>query len=85
MKKMSKDRIDVLREHNKYLLEQLRQQREKLERVSDCSLSRKRGRDEEEEEKEERRQPEVMVTLMEEHRGPARVALAKPSVRLTGK
>lgn len=80
---MSRDRIDVLREHNKYLLEQLRQQREKLQRVSDCSLSRKRGRVEEEEEKEERRQPEVMVTLTEEDRGPARVALAKPSVRFT--
>lgn len=81
---MSTDLTDVLRERNKYLLEQLREQREKLERVSGCSLSRKRGREAEEEE-EEWRQSEVMVTLTEGHRGPARAALAKPSVRFTGK
>ncbi|XP_027859797.1 migration and invasion inhibitory protein isoform X1 [Xiphophorus couchianus] len=81
---MSTDLTDVLRERNKYLLEQLREQREKLERVSGCSLSRKRGREaEEEEEEEEWRQSEVMVTLTEGHRGPARAALAKPSVRFT--
>ncbi|XP_007549894.1 migration and invasion inhibitory protein [Poecilia formosa] len=80
---MSTDLTDVLRERNKYLLEQLREQREKLERVSGSSLSRKRGREAEEEEKEERRQPEVMVTLTEGHGGPARAALAKPSVRFT--
>ncbi|XP_035980498.1 migration and invasion-inhibitory protein [Fundulus heteroclitus] len=80
---MSTYEMDALRKRNTYLLEQLKQQREKLERVSGNSLSRKRGREDEEEEKEERRQPEVMVTLTEGDRGPARAALAKPSVRFT--
>ncbi|KAK5613140.1 hypothetical protein CRENBAI_000895, partial [Crenichthys baileyi] len=76
---MSKDRIEVLRERNKYLLKQLRQQREKLERMSGCSLSRKRGREDEGvDEKEERRHPEVMGDL-----SPARAALAQPSFRFT--
>ncbi|KAM4740463.1 migration and invasion inhibitory protein isoform 2-T2 [Anableps anableps] len=79
---MSTDRIDFLREHNKYLLEQLRQQREKLIPISGCSLSRKRGREDEDKE-EERRQSEVVVTLTEGDRGPARAALAKTSVRFT--
>lgn len=81
---MSTDLTDVLRKRNKYLLEQLREQREKLERVSGCSSSRKREREAEEEEQNERRQSEVVVTLTEGRRGPARAALAKPSVRFTG-
>ncbi|XP_043977809.1 migration and invasion-inhibitory protein [Gambusia affinis] len=80
---MSTDLTDVLRKRNKYLLEQLREQREKLERVSGCSSSRKREREAEEEEQNERRQSEVVVTLTEGRRGPARAALAKPSVRFT--
>ncbi|MEQ2215646.1 hypothetical protein XENOCAPTIV_003742 [Xenoophorus captivus] len=71
---MSTDRIEVLRERNKYLLKQLRQQREKLERMSGCSLSRKRGREDEGvDEKEERRHPE--------DRSPARATLGQPSFR----
>lgn len=79
---MSTYRIDSMRERNKHLSEQFRRQREKLERMSGCSLSRRRGR--EDEDAEEQR-PEVMVTLPEGDQVPARAALLKPSVRFTGK
>nr|XP_020453807.1 migration and invasion-inhibitory protein [Monopterus albus] len=74
----SMDRLDALRERNKHLLNQLRQQREKLERLRGCSQGRKRER---ENEAEERREPEEMVTLTDGDRGYARAALAKPTVR----
>uniref|UniRef100_A0A1A7WMR8 Migration and invasion inhibitory protein n=2 Tax=Iconisemion striatum TaxID=60296 RepID=A0A1A7WMR8_9TELE len=75
---MSTDRLDVLRERNKRLLKQLQQQRENLEQFSGCSESRKREREDED---GERRQAEVTVTRTDGDRGPARAALAKPSVR----
>ncbi|XP_038125313.1 migration and invasion-inhibitory protein isoform X1 [Cyprinodon tularosa] len=74
---MSTYRIDSMRERNKHLFG-----REKLERMSGCSLSRSRGR--EDEDAEEQR-PEVMVTLPEGDQVPARAALLKPSVRFTDK
>ena len=77
----STDRLDVLRERNKELLNQLKQQREKLERLSGCSQSRKRER---EDEAEERRDPAEILTLNEKDRRPARAALAKPTVRFAG-
>ncbi|XP_068567820.1 migration and invasion-inhibitory protein [Cebidichthys violaceus] len=92
----SVDRVDVLRERNKDLLNQLKQQREKLERLGDCSQSRKREREDEAEERrvredeaeerreredeaEERREPAEILT--DGDRGPARAALARPTVR----
>ncbi|KAM4587382.1 migration and invasion inhibitory protein [Odontesthes bonariensis] len=75
---MFTDQLDALRERNKHLLTQLRQQREKLERPSSCGPNRKRGREDAD---EERRKPEVMVTLTDGYCRPARKALAKPSVR----
>ncbi|XP_026161667.1 migration and invasion inhibitory protein isoform X2 [Mastacembelus armatus] len=72
------DRLDALRERNKDLLNLLRKQREKLERVSGCSQSRKRER---EAEAEERARPAEMVTVTGGDRGPARAALARPTVR----
>ncbi|KAM9757921.1 migration and invasion inhibitory protein [Menidia menidia] len=75
---MFTDRLNVLREQNQHLMTHLKQQRDKLERVSGCSQSRKRRR---EEAREERRQPDVTVTLTDGDRCPARAALARPSVR----
>ncbi|XP_054473395.1 migration and invasion-inhibitory protein [Anoplopoma fimbria] len=71
----SADRVDVLRERNKDLLNRLKQQREKLELLSVCRESRKRER---EDEAEESREP--AETRTDGHRGPAR-ALARPTVR----
>uniref|UniRef100_A0A3P8S126 Migration and invasion inhibitory protein n=1 Tax=Amphiprion percula TaxID=161767 RepID=A0A3P8S126_AMPPE len=68
---MSVDRLDVLRERNKHLLAQLRQQRDKLELQGGRSESRKREREVEGE----------MVTLTGGDRRPARAALSRPSVR----
>ncbi|XP_022065500.2 migration and invasion-inhibitory protein isoform X1 [Acanthochromis polyacanthus] len=68
---MSLDRLDVLRERNKHLLTQLRQQRDELELQSGRSESRKREREDEGE----------MVTLTGGDRRPARAALSRPSVR----
>ncbi|XP_044022315.1 migration and invasion-inhibitory protein isoform X2 [Siniperca chuatsi] len=76
----STDRLDVLRGRNKDLLNQLKQQREKLERLTGCSHSRKRER-EDEDEAEERRDPAEVLTLTDGDRGAARAALAKPTVR----
>ena len=78
---MFTDQLHALRERNKHLLTQLMQQREKLERLSSCGQSRKRGREDAD---EERRKPEVMVTLTDGNCRPARAALAKPSVRFAG-
>ncbi|XP_035517056.1 migration and invasion-inhibitory protein [Morone saxatilis] len=64
------DRLDVLRERNKDLLNQLKQRRETLERLSGCSQGRKREREAEEEE-----------SLTEGDRGPARAAVSRPTVR----
>ncbi|XP_039971514.1 migration and invasion-inhibitory protein isoform X2 [Xiphias gladius] len=72
------DRLAALREHNKDLLNQLKQQREKLERLNGTGRSRKREGDDE---AEERRQPEEIVTRTDGDRGPAMAALAKPTVR----
>nr|XP_046239317.1 migration and invasion-inhibitory protein isoform X2 [Scatophagus argus] len=73
------DPLDILRERNKDLLYQLKQQREKLDLLSGCSQSRKRER---EGEAEERRDPEEILTLADEDSGlHARAALAKPTVR----
>ncbi|KAG8007694.1 Migration and invasion-inhibitory protein [Nibea albiflora] len=67
---------------NKDLLNQLRRQREKLERLSGCSQSRKRER---EDEAEERREPgDLIRTLTDGDRGAGRAALAKPTVRFAG-
>ncbi|XP_049895260.1 migration and invasion-inhibitory protein isoform X2 [Epinephelus moara] len=74
----STDRLDFLRERNKDLLKQLKQQSEKLERLSGCSQGRKRER---EDEGEERREPIDILTITDGDRGPARAALAKPTVR----
>ncbi|XP_029287727.1 migration and invasion inhibitory protein [Cottoperca gobio] len=74
----SMDRIYVLRDRNKDLLNQLKQQREKLERFSGCSQSRKRER---EDEAEQKRDPAEIRTLTDGDRGSARAALAKPTVR----
>ncbi|XP_070693332.1 migration and invasion-inhibitory protein [Pempheris klunzingeri] len=68
----SADRLDVLRERNKDLLKQLKQQREKVERLSGCIQSRKREREDEAEE---------VRTLTDGDRGHARAALAKPTVK----
>lgn len=75
------DRLEVLREHNKQLLDQLRQHGEKLERLCGCSESRKRER---EDGAEERGPLEETVWMTGEDRGPARAALAKPSVKFAG-
>ncbi|GAA6231975.1 migration and invasion-inhibitory protein isoform X1 [Lates japonicus] len=72
----STDRLDALRERNKDLLKQLKQQRQKLGRMSGCSQGRKRER---EGEAEERR--EEMVTRTNGDHGSARAALAKNTVR----
>ncbi|XP_035007983.1 migration and invasion-inhibitory protein isoform X2 [Hippoglossus stenolepis] len=72
----STEPADFLRERNKDLLKRLKQQREKLERVSGCS--RKRDR---EDEAEERRQPGETVPGTEGGRGPARAGLTRPAVR----
>ncbi|XP_060925164.1 uncharacterized protein miip [Limanda limanda] len=65
----------VLRERNKDLLKQLKQQREKLEQVSGCS--RKRDR---EDEAEERRKPGGTGPGTGGGRGPARDAPTRPTV-----
>ncbi|XP_030584314.1 LOW QUALITY PROTEIN: migration and invasion inhibitory protein [Archocentrus centrarchus] len=75
---MSIDRLGLLREHNKQLLDQLRQHGEKLERLCGRSESRKRER---EDEAEERTPPKETVTVTGGDREPARAALAKPSVK----
>ncbi|KAM9409064.1 migration and invasion inhibitory protein [Pholidichthys leucotaenia] len=68
---MSIDRLDILRERNKDLLKQLKQQREKLERLSGCGENRQR----------EREAGESVVTVTGTDGVPAGKALAKPSVR----
>ncbi|XP_070815968.1 uncharacterized protein miip isoform X2 [Chaetodon trifascialis] len=72
------DRLDVLRKRNKDLLNQLKQQREKVERLYGCGQSRKRER---EDEAEQKRDPADILILTDGDRGPARAALAKPTVR----
>ncbi|XP_039654983.1 migration and invasion-inhibitory protein isoform X2 [Perca fluviatilis] len=74
----STDRMDILRERNRVLLNQLMQQREKLERLSGCSQSLKR---EGEDEAEARRDRAEILTLTGGDRGSARAALSKPNVR----
>ncbi|CAJ1050525.1 migration and invasion-inhibitory protein [Xyrichtys novacula] len=81
----SLDRLDALRKLNKDLLKQLKQQREKLERLSGYSQSRERERETGAEVRrdpgpEVGRDPEVL-TLTGGDPGPARAALAKPTVR----
>ncbi|KAF3856165.1 hypothetical protein F7725_016888 [Dissostichus mawsoni] len=74
----STDRVDILRELNKDLLNQLKQQREKLERLSGCRQSRKRERED-----EERRDPEENRTVTRGGQGSSRAGLAKPTVRFS--
>ncbi|XP_041816647.1 migration and invasion-inhibitory protein [Chelmon rostratus] len=74
----AKDRVDVLRERNKDLLNQLKQQREKLEGLFGSRQSRKREREDEAEEKTD---PAEVLILTDGDRGPARAALAKPTMR----
>ncbi|XP_019957008.1 uncharacterized protein miip isoform X2 [Paralichthys olivaceus] len=69
----SRERVDFLRERNRDLLKRLKQQSEKLERVSGCS--RKRDR---EDEAEERTQTGETVPGADGGRGPA---LTRPAVR----
>ncbi|XP_042362628.1 migration and invasion-inhibitory protein [Plectropomus leopardus] len=76
----SAGRLEILREQNKDLLKQLKQQREKLERLSGYRQSRKRDR---EDGPEQSREPAEIVTLTGGDRGPARAALAKPTVRFS--
>ncbi|CAN9512078.1 unnamed protein product [Ophioblennius macclurei] len=86
---MFSERLEALRERNRYLIEQLKLQGEALERLSGCRENRKREREEEEkddeeeevQEEDERSSPEELVTVTRGHRAPARAALAKPSVR----
>lgn len=75
----STDRLDALRERNKDLLKQLKQQRQKLDRMSGCSQGRKREREGEAEESREE-----MVTRTDGDHGSARAALAKNTVRFAG-
>ncbi|XP_026023440.1 migration and invasion inhibitory protein [Astatotilapia calliptera] len=75
---MSMDRLEVLRERNKQLLDQLRQHGEKLERLCGCRESRKRER---EDGAEERRPLEETIGMTGGDRGLARAALAKSSVK----
>ncbi|KAE8298411.1 Migration and invasion-inhibitory protein IGFBP2-binding protein Invasion-inhibitory protein 45 [Larimichthys crocea] len=66
------DGLDVLRQRNKDLLDQLK-------RLSGCSQSRKRDR---EDEAEESREPaQLLRTLTDGDRGAGRAALARPTVR----
>ncbi|KAM7005420.1 migration and invasion inhibitory protein [Tautogolabrus adspersus] len=74
----SLDRLEALRHRNKDLLNQLNEQRGKLERLRGCSQSRKRER---EDEAEERGEPAEVVILTDGDRAPARADLAKPTVR----
>lgn len=76
------DRLDTLRELNKDLLSQLKQQRENLERLSGFSQSRKRKR---EDGAEEERDPAEVLTLTGGEGRPARAALTRPTVRFAGK
>ncbi|XP_062260557.1 uncharacterized protein miip [Platichthys flesus] len=71
----STEPADFLRERNKDLLKRLKQQREKLERVSGCS--RKSDR---EDEAEERRQPGETVPGTDGGRGPTRPTLTRPTL-----
>lgn len=75
----STEQLDALRERNKDLLNRLKRQKEKLERVSSCSSQgRKRER---ENEAEERTQAEEIVT---HPGGDRRSALSKLTVRFAG-
>lgn len=74
----SDDRLDVLRERNKELLIQLRQQQEILEHLCGGSQSRKRER---EDGKEEDRPAAEMRTLTDGDRAPARAALRQTKVK----
>lgn len=74
----STDRLDVLRECNKDLLNNLKRQRVGLKRLHSCSQR------ESEDEAEERRDSAEILTLTDGDRGPARAALAKPIVRFAG-
>lgn len=79
----SDERLDVLRERNKDLLIQLRQQQEKLGRLCGSSQSRKREREDDDDE-EEGRQSAEMRTFTDGDRGPARAALCKIKVKFAG-
>ncbi|XP_029007973.1 migration and invasion-inhibitory protein [Betta splendens] len=77
------DQVDALRERNKDLLNQLRQQRQNFEFLSDFSQSRR----ERKEEAAERSQPAEVPTqtLTDGRRRPARAALSKAAVRSADK
>ncbi len=77
----STDRLDVLRERNKDLMNKLKQQREKLEQLCGFSKGRKREREGEAEEGGDRAE---ILTLTGGNRGTARAALAKPTLRFAG-
>lgn len=68
---MFTDRLEVLREQNRLLLTQVKQQREKLGPPRGSSS-------------EKWEEAEVVVTRTDGDCGPARAALAKPSVRFAG-
>lgn len=70
----SADRLDVLRERNKDLLDQLLRQREKIE-----VGSRKRHR-EDGAETQQSIESEEVLTITDADRGPARAALSRPTV-----
>lgn len=72
------DRLEVLRERNKDLLNHLTRLGAGLERLNGCS------RREREDEAEARRDPAEIVTLTDGDRGPARNALSKAIVRFAG-
>ncbi|KAM8757317.1 migration and invasion inhibitory protein [Acanthopagrus schlegelii] len=72
------ERLDVLRERNRDLLNRLEQQREELERPSCLGHSRKRER---EDEAEERRDSAEILTVTDGESGFARAALARPTMR----
>lgn len=74
----SVDRLDVLRERNKDLLQQLKRQRERT--LEPSRYSRKREREEEEEEEESVRS----LIRTEGDRGRARAALRKTAVTSAG-
>lgn len=74
----SVDRLEVLRERNKDLLNHLKRLGAGQERLNGCS------RREKEEEAEARRDPAEILTLTDGDRGLARTALSKAIVRFAG-
>uniref|UniRef100_A0A8C6SRV2 Migration and invasion inhibitory protein n=1 Tax=Neogobius melanostomus TaxID=47308 RepID=A0A8C6SRV2_9GOBI len=78
---LSPDRLEVLREKNRALLAQLHQQRQRSGAVNGGLQSRKGVM---EDGAEENSEAEEVVTVTDGDRGPARAALAKPTVTFSG-